>query len=161
MLPCWLVSVAFSRGVTASSSERAIITPSASSRTWPMPYQVLTKARSSATRIKAATPTATRTSIITKPRLVSGLATARRHNIDETGEPIDTDAPVQVVFDKVNDGAAGAAIGRETDREAAARVDAQLARDNVEGDVRRQVDGHVRRAAGDPAVGDIHPRCNL
>src|SRR6478672_7811183 len=110
MLPCWLSSPVLSRGVTAVMSVRAISMASASSRTVLMPNQVLTKARSSATSNTAATATATRTSIMTKPRLDLRLTTAGGHDVDKAGEPVDADTPIQFAFPDMHDGAAGAAV---------------------------------------------------
>src|SRR4051794_37058570 len=105
-------------------SVRAISMASASSRTVLMPNQVLTKARSNATSSTAATPSATRTSINTKPRSALRLTTAGGHDVDQAGEPVDADTPVQLAFCDMHDGAAGPAIGRKPDGEAAGLVGA-------------------------------------
>src|SRR5689334_209637 len=146
----------FSRGATALISERATSAASASSRTTPMPYQVLTNERTMMTSRMPATATATSTSIRTKPRLLFDLATAGGHDVDETGEPIDADAPVKFALGDMDDGSARAAVRRKADGEAARLVGAELAGDDVEPHVGRKRHGDAVEAAGNDAVGDVH-----
>src|SRR4051794_28762122 len=145
-----------SRGATVLISERAISAASASSRTTPMPNQVSTNERTIITSRMPATATATSTSIKTKPRLLLDLATAGGHDVDETGEPIDTDAPVELALGDMDDGAARTAVRCKADGETAGLVGAELASDDVEPHVGRKGHRGGAGAAGNHAVGDVH-----